>query len=434
MTARRGLAPRTILTALFDRAVEVSHPDHCLAAHLPDPPETGRLFILAAGKAASVMAQAAETRYRSSAVWLSRRIEGLAVTRHGYAAPLERLRTIEAGHPVPDDASAKASAALLALANRAGAGDHVLMLLSGGGSALLSAPAAGLTLADKQGVTRALLRSGAPIDAINTVRRHLSRIKGGRLAAAVSPAPLLTLAISDVAGDDPSAIASGPTVGDPSTLSDARAVLSRFGITPSPAVTAALNDPANETPAPDDPVFQSSRYELVATPRLMVEAVAAKAKEMGFNPIILGSDLEGEARDLGTAHAGLAREHQASGRRVALISGGEAGVTVTGTGRGGPNQEYALALAIALDGAPGIHALAADTDGTDGGAGNADDPAGAFVGPDTLSRSAAGDQDPVAALRNNNSTGFFAGIGDLFTPGPTRTNVNDIRVILTGLS
>lgn len=405
-----------------------AHPRLCLPGHLPDPP-AGRLIVLAAGKAGASMAAVAAAHYGAPG---ARPPEGLAVVRHGYGEPAGAIEIVEAGHPVPDEAGRAATARTLALAASAGPDDLVLVLLSGGGSANWTAPAAGLSLAEKQGITRALLRSGADIGEINTVRKHLSGIKGGRLAAAASRARLVTLAISDVPRDDPSVIASGPTVPDPSTLADARAVVRRRGLAVPPSVRALLNDPANETPKPGDPAFARSEYRIVARPADSIAAAAAAARAAGYEPVLLGADLEGEAREVAAAQARMALDLRGAGRRAALISGGELTVTIRGDGRGGPNQEYALALAVALGGAEGIAGLAGDTDGTDGGAGLATDPAGALVDSTTLARAAALGLDPAASLAANDSTTFFERLGDLLLSGPTRTNVNDCRIILVG--
>jgi hydroxypyruvate reductase len=339
---------------------------------------------------------------------------------------------LEAGHPVPDAAGIAATRQVMELASTATAKDQVLVLLSGGGSANWIAPAGALTLAEKQGITRALLKSGATISEINTVRKHLSAIKGGRLVRLASPAPVLTLAISDVPHDDPSIIASGPTVPDPSTLADARAIVEKYRIELPGSARALLNDPANETPKPGDPVFSKSEFRLVARPAQSVEAAAEIARHAGYKVQNLGADLEGEARHVAALHANLARDAAKSGQRLVLLSGGELTVTVKGQGRGGPNQEYALALALELGGHPGIIALAGDTDGTDGGGGNADDPAGALIDETTLERAAALGLNPEAFLANNDATGFFEHLGDLLTPGPTGTNVNDLRAIIIG--
>jgi glycerate 2-kinase len=304
------------------------------------------------------------------------------------------------------------------------------VLLSGGASALWSQPVDGVNFAAKQALTKQLLRAGAPIGEMNIVRKHVSRIKGGKLAAAAYPAHLLTLAISDVPGDAPTSIGSGPTVADPTTLADARAVLARWGVTPSPDIAAALADPANETIKPGDRALSNSAYKIVAAPRASLETAAAQARALGYEIDDLGDALEGEARDIGRAHAMRALAAKAQGRRVAILSGGEFTVTVKGNGAGGPNQEYALGLAIGLAGAPGIWALAADTDGIDGGGGKADDPAGAFVFPDTLARAQIQNLNAATFLANNDSSGFFGALGDLVEVGPTQTNVNDFRVIL----
>jgi hydroxypyruvate reductase len=421
---------RAFLEELFRAAVAAAHPATCLAPHLPAPPETGRLIVLAAGKAAGSMTEVAERHYLDGMKVPQSRLIGLAVTRHGYARPTRILPVIEAGHPVPDQASLAAATTTLGLADQAGADDLVLVLISGGASANWIAPAGGLALAEKQAVTRALLRSGAAIGEINTVRKHLSRIKGGRLAAHAYPARVVTLAISDVPGDDPAVIGSGPTVPDPSTLAEARAIVAHRRLDLPAAVLRALADPANETPKPGDPVFARREFHLVARPADAFAAVQAKVEAAGLEPIFLGDRIEGEARDVASAHARLARDVQAQGRRAVILSGGELTVTLQGRGRGGPNQEYALALAGALAGARGIAALAADTDGTDGGAGEADDPAGALIDETTLARAQSRGLDPAAFLSDNDSTGFFSRLGDLLTPGPTATNVNDFRAIV----
>lgn len=419
---------RQHLMQLFEAAIEAANPLHCVPPALPESPENGRLIILAAGKAAAAMVQAAERHYLAHGG--AAELSGCAVTRIGFTAPLKVVEMLEAGHPLPTQASVTAAARALELARGAGKEDLVLVLLSGGASALWTAPARGVTLADKQQVTRGLLASGAPIGEINCVRKHLSAIKGGRLAHAAAPARLITLAISDVPGDDPSAIGSGPTVGDPATLGDARRILRNRNIACPAPVSAALSDAGNETPATDDALFAASEYILVARPADALRAAAKLARSFGYEVRILGDSIEGEARDVAREHARLARDCKARGGRTALLSGGELTVTVTGQGKGGPNQEYALALVDALDGAPGICALAGDTDGADGGDGSADDPAGAIVDPATRARAAGHGLNPVNFLRNNDSSGFFGILGDLVTTGPTRTNVNDFRVIL----
>jgi len=419
---------RAFLEDLFRTAVTAAHPSTCLAPHLPAPPAAGRLIVLAAGKAAGSMAEIAERHYGGALP--ESRLVGLAVTRHGYGRPTRRLAVIAAGHPVPDQASRDAAERALALADHAGDGDLVLVLMSGGASANWIAPVAGLALAEKQAVTRALLKSGAAIGEINTVRKHLSRIKGGRLAARAYPARVVTLAISDVPGDDPAVIGSGPTVPDPSTLAQARAIVAHYRLELPAAVGRALADPKNESPKPGDPAFERTQFQLIARPADAFRAARAKVEAAGFEPIFLGDRVEGEAREVATAHARLAREVQAAGRRAVILSGGELTVTLRGQGRGGPNQEYALALAEALAGAPGISALAGDTDGTDGGAGRADDPAGALIDDTTVTRARSHGLDPAAFLADNDSTEFFARLGDLLTPGPTTTNINDFRAIV----
>jgi glycerate 2-kinase len=421
--------PRAFLEHLYRTAVAAAHPATCLPPHLPAAPGAGRLLILAAGKAAGSMTEVAEHHYLDAGV-PSGRIHGVAVTRHGYGRPTQVVPVVEAGHPVPDAAGLAAAERTLALADAAGADDLVLVLLSGGASANWIAPAIGLDLAEKQVVTRALLKSGASIGEINTVRKHLSRLKGGRLAARAAPARVVTLAISDVPGDDPAVIGSGPTVPDPSTLADARAIVARYRLEVPAAVERALADPKNESPKPGNAAFARSEYRLVARPADAFRAAAAAVEAAGYECVLLGDRVEGEAREVAAAHATEARRLAVAGRRAVILSGGELTVTIRGGGRGGPNQEYALALASALAGTRGIAALAGDTDGTDGGAGSADDPAGAFVDGTSAARARALGLDPAAFLAENDSTAFFARLGDLLTPGPTFTNVNDFRAIL----
>jgi hydroxypyruvate reductase len=422
--------PRAFLRRLLDIAIAAAHPRACLPPHLPGPPEPpGRLVLLAAGKAGGSMAEVAEAHYLDQGL-ARERMTGVAVARRGYARPLRALRMIEAGHPVPDEAGLEAARIALGLADTATAADLVLVLLSGGASANWIAPAHGIALAEKQAVTRALLRSGAAIGEINTLRKHLSRIKGGRLAARAHPARVLTLAISDVPGDDPAVIGSGPTVPDPSTLADAAAVVARHALDLPAAVRRVLADPASETPKPGDALFAATVFRLVARPADAFRAAEAAARDAGLDCVFLGDRLEGEAREVAARHAVLARELQAQGRRALILSGGELTVTIGGKGRGGPNQEYVLALAVALEGTQGITALAADTDGTDGGAGDADDPAGAVADGGTAARARALGLDPAVFLAENDSTGFFSRLGDLLMPGPTYTNVNDFRAIL----
>jgi glycerate 2-kinase len=418
-----------LLLRMFEAAVAAAHPETRLRQHLPPPPENGRLIVLAAGKAAASMAQVAEQHYREAGLDPSR-ITGIAVARHGYGGEAGPIEVVEAGHPVPDEAGIAATRRALALAEEAGEDDLVLVLLSGGGSANWTAPAEGLSLEEKQEITRALLRSGANIVEINTVRKRLSQIKGGRLARTAAPARLVTLAISDVPHDDPSVIASGPTVPDPTTSQEALAIVEKRRIPVSEAVRALLADPANETPKPGDEAFARSHFAIVARPADAVAAAVKAARVAGYEPVDLGAEVEGEAREVARAHAKLARELRAQGRKAAIVSGGELTVKITGEGRGGPNQEYALALAIALDGLEAFSALAGDTDGTDGGGGAASDPAGALVDDTTMSRARVKGLDAEAYLSDNDSTGFFESLSDLLSPGPTRTNVNDCRIIL----
>ena len=421
---------RPLLRAIFDAAVGAAHPDVVLSAHLRPAPK-GRVICLAAGKGAAAMAAAAERYYLDTLGLDPSRLTGLATTRHGHGVPTRRIRVIEAGHPVPDEAGLKAADETLRLATEATADDLLLVLLSGGGSANWIAPADGVSFAQKQQVNRALLRSGAPIGEMNIVRKHLSRIKGGRLArAGQRAAEIVTLAISDVPHDDPSAIASGPTVPDPSTLADARALVTRYNLRVDDAIRRALEDPGNESCKPGDGAFARAQFEMIAKPKASLDAAIKVAKDAGYEVIGLGADLEGEARDVAADHARLALKARSEGKRIAILSGGELTVTVRGNGRGGPNQEYALALADLLKGTSGIVALAADTDGADGGAGSATDPAGAVIDQTTFAKMKSLGLDPAAYLANNDATAFFSATGDLLLTGPTLTNVNDVRVIL----
>jgi hydroxypyruvate reductase len=419
---------RSFLEQLFRTATAAAHPSTCLPSHLPPPP-SGKLIVLAAGKAAGSMTEVAEQFYLQQNRLISNNLIGIAVARHGYGRPTRRIRMVEAGHPVPDAAGLEAANEALALADAATADDLVLVLMSGGASANWIAPAEGLSFADKQAVTRALLRSGANISEINTVRKHLSRIKGGRLARHAQPARVVTLAISDVPRDEPSAIGSGPTVPDPTMLAEARAIVARYRLDLPASVTRALNDPDNETPKPGDPIFQNTSFALIARPADALAAAEREARAAGYDCIMLGDRVEGEAREVANEHARLARDLLAQGKRAVILSGGELTVTIKGKGRGGPNQEYALALAVALDGTP-LAAIAGDTDGTDGGGGDASDPAGAYVDGGTAERARKAGLDPAAFLADNDSTGFFSKLGDLLTPGPTFTNVNDFRAIV----
>jgi len=420
---------RAFLADLFRTAVAAAHPAACLPPLLPQPP-AGKLILLAAGKAAGSMAEVAEDFYLNRLNLDPERLCGIAVARHGYGRPLQIVTMIEAGHPVPDGAGLDAALRALEFADGATASDLVLVLMSGGASANWIAPVAGVTFADKQAVTRALLRSGATIGEINTVRKHLSRIKGGRLARYAYPAKLVTIAISDVPGDDPSAIGSGPTVPDPTTLTQARAIVAKYRLDLPTSVTAALADANNESPKTGDPVFAGSQFVLAARPADSLRAAEAAVRAAGYECMSLGDRVEGEAREVAAAHAKLARELRAKSARAVILSGGELTVTIRGQGRGGPNQEYALALAMGLAGMPAVAALAGDTDGTDGGAGAASDPAGALLDGQTVARAQALGLDPAAFLADNNSTGFFAALKDLLSTGPTYTNVNDFRAIV----
>ncbi|MDX2307146.1 MAG: glycerate kinase [Hyphomicrobium sp.] len=419
---------RQLLRAMYDKAVSVAHPAVCVPPSLPEIPAGGRLIVVGAGKATAAMAKATEDHY--AARGQADRIFGCVTTRHGYGLETSIIPIVEAGHPVPDANSITSAKLAVQLAKSGGPNDLVLCLLSGGASALWSAPVDGVSFEAKRALTKQLLKSGARISEMNTVRKHLSRIKGGRLAAAAYPARLITLAISDVPGDDPDAIGSGPTVPDPTTLGEARAVLQNYGITASDEILAALSNPANETLKPGDERLRNASYTLVAAPKASIEAAAEIARANGYRVDMLGSSLEGEARDVGRFHAELALAAKRRGERVAFLSGGEFTVTVKGNGSGGPNQEYMMGVAIGLNGEPGISAIAGDTDGIDGGGGNPDDPAGAIVTPDTLARSAAKNLNAAAFLENNDSTGFFRALGDLLECGPTQTNVNDFRAVL----
>jgi glycerate 2-kinase len=427
VVTRDQLANGEILRALFDAALAAADPHRAIEHHIPAAVH-GRTLLVGAGKAAAAMARAFETLWPGP-------LEGLVLTRYGHAVSCDRVEIVEASHPVPDAAGERAARRILDLARGLEPDDQLVFLASGGGSALLALPAPGLTLSDKQAVTRALLRSGATIAEINTVRKHLSSIKGGRLAAAAAPARIVTLAISDVPGDDPAVIASGPTVPDATTFADARTVLAKYGIGEPAAVVAHLAAQAKETPKPDNPIFARARFELVANPQSSLRAAAAMALRRNITPIVLSDRIEGEARDVAFVHAAIARQLRAGEFRVGdgvvsppavLLSGGETTVTVRGKGRGGRNVEFLLALAVALDGAEGISALACDTDGIDG----TEDNAGAILYPDSVTRAAACGIRAAAALADNDGYGFFATLGDLVVTGPTLTNVNDFRAIL----
>ncbi len=393
----RMTGPRRFLESLFRAAVAAAHPAQCLPACLPEAPPSGRLILLAAGKAAGTMAEVAERHYLAAGVACAR-MAGIAVARRGYGRPLQAIEMVEAGHPLPDAAGLDATARSLALADAATRDDLVLVLISGGASANWIAPAPGLSLEEKQAVTRALLRSGAGIGEINTVRKHLSRIKGGRLARHAFPARLVAVGISDVPGDDPAVIGSGPTVPDPTTLADARAIVARHRLALPRNVERALHEPRNESPKPGDPVFAGTSYVIAVRPTDVFAGLRRQVEAAGYECIFLGDRIEGEARTVAAEQARLVRELAAHNRRAVVLSGGELTVTIRGTGSGGPNQEFALALALALEGLPNIAALAADTDGTDGGGGSPQDPAGAFVDGSSVQRAGSLGRDAAAHL------------------------------------
>ncbi|MBP2292927.1 glycerate kinase type-2 family protein [Azospirillum rugosum] len=417
-----SLDPRALLTDLFNAAVASAQPALCIPPHLPEPPK-GRLVVIGAGKASAAMAKAVEDHWPGD-------LSGLVVTRYGYAVPCERIEIVEAAHPVPDAAGMEAAKRIKDLVGGLSADDTVLCLISGGGSALLALPLDGITLDDKQAVNRALLKSGATISEMNCVRRHLSAIKGGRLAAACHPARVVTLLISDVPGDNPMDIASGPTVADPTTCADALAIVQRYGIALPAVVREALESGRGESVKPGDPRLSGCEVRMIATPQMALEAAAEVARKAGLPVHILGDSLEGEARDVGSVMAGIAlqvaRRGQPFTAPCVLLSGGETTVTVRGHGRGGRNVEFLLSLGIALNGQPGVHAIAGDTDGVDG----LEEIAGAYFGPDSLARAWAKDIKPKDSLANNDGHGFFEALGDSLVTGPTLTNVNDFRAIL----
>ncbi len=418
-----GPRARALLTDVFQAAVAAADPRVVLAGHLPDKPR-GRCVVVGAGKSAAVMAAALED------AWPDVTLAGVVVTRYGHAVPTKHIEVIEAAHPVPDASGEAGAKRLLAAVQRLGPDDLVLSLMSGGASALLPLAAPGLTLADKQAVNRALLACGAVIGEMNCVRKHLSAIKGGRLAAAAFPARVVTLAISDVPGDDPAVIGSGPTVPDPTTFADARAILARYGIVPSPQVAARLASDSDETPKPGS--LPHAEFRMIATPLMALQAAAATARAAGVVPLILGDALEGESRELGIVMSGIARSVRLHGLPLAgpalLLSGGETTVSIGASkpGKGGRNTEFLLGLTVALGGIPGIWAVAGDTDGIDG----SEDAAGAFTGPDTLARARALGLDPAAVLARHDSFSLFEAAGDLLRTGPTLTNVNDLRAVL----
>ncbi|MER8917652.1 glycerate kinase [Mesorhizobium sp. M0761] len=421
------LDPKSFLISIFNAAVAAADPERTIRDHLPARPK-GRTIVIGAGKGSAQMAAAFEK------VW-DGPIEGLVVTRYGYGARCERIEIIEAAHPVPDAAGLEASRRLLEKVQGLTADDLVVALISGGGSALLPSPAAGLTLADEIAVNEALLASGAPIAAMNTIRKHLSTIKGGRLAAAAWPAKLVSLVVSDIPGDNPALVASGPTVPDSGNRADALASIAAYGMKLPDAVMAHINSPEADAPDLDDQRFSRNEVHLIASAGVSLEASAAEAKRQGIEAVILSDSIEGEAREVGGVHAAIAREVATRNRPfkkpVLILSGGETTVTLRAPvdgkrGKGGRNSEFLLAFAIGISGAEGIHALAADTDGIDG----SEDNAGAFADGSTVSRMRAAGIDAKAMLAGNNAWTAFNAIGDLFVPGPTGTNVNDLRAIL----
>jgi glycerate 2-kinase len=416
------MEPLTLLRDMFDAAIASAQPSRCVPANLPAAPK-GRLIVIGAGKASAAMARAVEDHWQGP-------LSGLVVTRYGYGVPCERIDVVEASHPVPDQAGLAAAERMLRLVRDLDEDDLVLCLISGGGSALLPMPATGLNLEHKQNVGRALLQSGATISEFNCVRRHLSAIKGGRLAAACHPARVLTLLISDVPGDRPIDIASGPTVADPTTCAEALAILKRYAIAAPAAVHELLASGRGESVKPGDPRLANAQWRMIATPQLALEAAALKAREAGYAAHILGDSIEGEAREVGRVLAAIALQVVGHAQPFAapcvLLSGGETTVAVRGHGRGGRNVEFLLSLAITLDGHARVHALAGDTDGVDG----LEEIAGATISPDTLGRAWAKGLNPTEALANNDGHGFFGALGDSVVTGPTRTNVNDFRAIL----
>ncbi|MDX8498482.1 glycerate kinase [Mesorhizobium sp. VK4C] len=416
------LDPKTFLTSIFNAAVAAADPEKTIRNHLPAKPK-GRTIVIGAGKGSAQMAAAFEK------VW-DCPIDGLVVTRYGYGAKCERIEIIEAAHPVPDAAGLEASRRLLEKVQGLTSDDLVVALISGGGSALLPSPAPGLTLADEIAVNEALLASGAPIAAMNTIRKHVSTIKGGRLAAAAHPARVVSLVVSDIPGDNPALVASGPTVPDTGSRADALASIAAYGMKLPAAVMAHINSPAADAPRLDDPRFAGNEVHLIASAGVSLEAAAAEAKRQGIEAVILSDSIEGEAREVGGVHAAIAREVATRNRPfekpVLILSGGETTVTLRAKGKGGRNSEFLLAFVIGIDGINGIHALAADTDGIDGSENNA----GAFADGSTVSRMRAAGVDAKAMLAGNNAWTAFNAVGDLFVPGPTGTNVNDLRAIL----
>ncbi|RJF95094.1 glycerate kinase type-2 family protein [Noviherbaspirillum saxi] len=415
--------PRQLLLDMYTAAVDAVSAEKCLPAFLPKPSITGRTLVIGAGKGAAAMAQTVERHWEGE-------LSGLVVTRYGHGADCKRIEVVEAAHPVPDEAGRRAAGRIMDMVQGLSENDLVLCLISGGGSALLALPGEGITLEEKQAINKALLKSGATISEMNCVRKHFSAIKGGRLALACAPARVVTLLISDVPGDDPGVIASGPTLPDPTTCAQALAILNKYEIAVPPVMEDYLASGAGETPKPNDPRFTGNSHHVIATAQQALEAAAASARAAGITPYILSDEMEGEARDVGMMHAALARQIALRGQPFAkpcvLISGGETTVTVRGKGRGGRNAEFLLSFAATVGGQRGVHAIACDTDGIDG----SEDNAGAICGPDSVARAEAMGMRARAMLDNNDGYGFFNALGDLIVTGPTRTNVNDFRAIL----
>ncbi|WP_085901180.1 glycerate kinase type-2 family protein [Kiloniella majae] len=421
-----AISPQKFLRDLFQAGLDAADPRLAVPDYLPTPPK-GRTVVIGAGKAAAAMAKAVEENWEGP-------IEGLVVTRYDHDMPqgekCTRIEVVEAAHPVPDAAGREAAKRIYEMVQGLSTDDLVLCLISGGGSSLLALPADGLSLEDKQTINKALLKSGANIIEMNTVRKHLSAIKGGQLAAAAAPAQMVSLLISDVPGDDPDVIASGPTVPDPSTFADTRAILAKYDITPSASVATHLEKAANETPKPNDPVFANCSMHMISRPQDSLDAAKLVAEKHGFMPVVLGDSIEGEAREVAKVMAAIARQvtnhNQPAQAPCVLLSGGETTVTVKGNGRGGRNAEFLLALAVELDGVADIYALACDTDGIDG----SEDNAGAILSPDTLERAEKLGISAKEHLANNDGYSFFEALDDLIITGPTRTNVNDFRAIV----
>lgn len=415
--------PRRFLLDLYASAVDAVSPQKCLPAFLPKPSPNGRTLVIGAGKGAASMAKVVEDNWEGD-------ISGLVVTRYGHGADCKRIEVVEAAHPVPDAAGRQAAGRIMEMVRGLNENDLVLCLISGGGSALLALPADSITLEQKQAINKALLRSGATISEMNCVRKHLSAIKGGRLALACAPARVVTLLISDVPGDDPGIIASGPTLPDPTTCADSLAILEKYNIEIPPNLRQHLESGAGETPKPNDPRFARNSHHVIATAQQALEAAAATARAAGITPYIFSDGIEGEARDIGMMHAAIAKQVAERGQPFAkpcvIISGGETTVTVRGKGRGGRNAEFLLSLAATLNGHPGIYAIAADTDGIDG----SEDNAGGLYQPDSIQRATEQGMRARAMLENNDGYTFFSKLDDLVVTGPTRTNVNDFRAVL----